>query len=145
MAPVPQLPDNGSANEVGWANYWVEGVSKSSANSKEAWKFLKWLTEKEQLTTFYRTASNSRTFGEPYPRSDLAASLSDIYTLPYVQQGPTYTTWYFNYGVASSSLNDTINDSVKRMIENVVNGSKPDSELTQSANEIQTVLSNISK
>ncbi|MCA9391863.1 extracellular solute-binding protein [candidate division WWE3 bacterium] len=145
VAAVPQLPDSSTSDNVAWANYWVESVSKNSANSEAAWEFVKWMAEKEQLSTFYRLASDTRSFGEPYPRSDLAASLSDIYTLPYVSQGPYYSTWYLNDGVKSASLNDTINDSIKRMIENVAGGAKAETELQQAANEVQTVLDGVLK
>jgi len=55
---VPQLPKT-SANEpdVNYATYWVEGVWSKSKSKQEAWKFLKYLSEKENLQQFYQTAS----------------------------------------------------------------------------------------
>lgn len=73
--PVPQLP---AAPEKGvhWASFWMEAVSKDSANTELAWELLKFLSEEEQQRKFYSTASQVRAFGEPYSRSSLAENLS---------------------------------------------------------------------
>ncbi len=142
VAPVPQLPVvSGTADSVGWANYWVEVVAKTSPNQKEAWRLLKWLSEKEQLTRFYRSASNVRSFGEPYPRVDLGTALnSDLYTLPYVQQGPSYTTWYFLSGSYFPDVNDRIVDILRVMIDTVAGGADAETELNRAAAEVQSIL-----
>jgi len=47
---APQLAITGSQDDaIYWGNYWVETVSKTSKNSKEAWKFLKWLSGKDLI------------------------------------------------------------------------------------------------
>lgn len=69
---VPQIPQSTPGSEdITYASYWVEGVSLDSRHSEEAWKFLKFLSEKETLTKLYENASRVRLFGEPYPRVDM--------------------------------------------------------------------------
>ncbi|MDP4001384.1 MAG: extracellular solute-binding protein [bacterium] len=51
VAPAPQVTATGLKSN--FANYWAEGVSKSSPNSEVAWDFLKFITQREQLESFY--------------------------------------------------------------------------------------------
>ncbi|NTV30497.1 sugar ABC transporter substrate-binding protein [candidate division WWE3 bacterium] len=142
VAEAPQLPSVSSASEsVNWANYWVESVSKISPNSKEAWKFLKWLSDKEQMTSAYRAASQVRPFGEPYSRKDLASTLTgETYTQPYVNQGDSYTTWYLASGTYNTELNERIVSAFSTMVENVAKGADVQKELDQAAGIVQQVL-----
>lgn len=69
---VPQVPkEDPTAPDITYASYWAEGVSNKSKHSEEAWKFLKYLSEPGQLTRIYQNESQSRRFGEPYPRPDM--------------------------------------------------------------------------
>lgn len=69
VAPVPQL----EGDKTNYATYWVEGVSKLSKNSTEAWKFLKYLSSKSVMRKLYDQESKIRAFGEPPSRTDLAS------------------------------------------------------------------------
>ncbi len=142
VVPVPQLP-GANQNKIAWGNYWIESVSKTASNPEEAWKFLKWLSEKEQLTSMYAIARNIRAFGEPYSRRDLASALNaDVYTLPYVNQGEIYTTWFFTDGVKNSNLNDPIKAALSEMVEAIATGSNIEGALGTAANTVQLVLDN---
>lgn len=48
---VPQI--EGSELRVNFANYWAEGVSKQTKDPEAAWKFLKFITDKEVLAKYY--------------------------------------------------------------------------------------------
>src|SRR4030067_2193673 len=51
---LPQIPKEApSQANVSYATYWVEGVWTRSVNKDEAWKFLKFLSKKENLEKFY--------------------------------------------------------------------------------------------
>jgi len=80
VVPVPQLPKvNPSDSDIGYASYWAEGVWAESESSEEAWKFLKYLSQKDTLEKLYRLASESdsrREFGEAYPRQDMQSLIS---------------------------------------------------------------------
>ena len=63
VAPLPQVSlDSGLAN---YANYWGYGVSSQSKYSKEAYTFLKFMTEKEQSQEYFLNTKR------PTPRRDL--------------------------------------------------------------------------
>jgi multiple sugar transport system substrate-binding protein len=51
VAPIPQISE--TALKVNFANYWGEGVSKSSKNAVTAWDFLKFISSKESLEKYY--------------------------------------------------------------------------------------------
>ncbi len=46
IAPVPQI---GGSDPVNYASYWSEVVSKSSGHQDEAWEFIRFASEQEQL------------------------------------------------------------------------------------------------
>ncbi len=72
VVQVPQIPKaEESAPDLTYASFWVEGVWNKSEGKEEAWKFLKFLSERESLTKLYERASSTRTFGEPYSRPDM--------------------------------------------------------------------------
>ncbi len=51
VAAVPQVSDQ--VNRVNFANYWGEGVSKSSKNQVVAWDFLNFISQKTELDKYY--------------------------------------------------------------------------------------------
>ena len=50
VVPVPSVP---GSSPVSLASYWVEGVSRYSKNQTEAWKFIRYLVEKDTLTKLH--------------------------------------------------------------------------------------------
>ena len=103
VVPVPQL----SSKQAAYASFWAEVVSKNSKNSKEAWKFVKFLTSVDSQKLFYQQASQVRLFGEPYSRVDLAIELaSDPIVGAFVTQGPIYQFWYLSSNTFDAGLND---------------------------------------
>lgn len=114
VVPVPQLP----SSQVGWGSFWGEGVSIKSKNQKEAWKFVKFLTDADSQRLAYQSASQIRLFGEPYSRIDLAGELKDDPIAGvFVTQGPIYKFWY----LASNTFDAGINDEMIKTFENSVN------------------------
>ena len=115
VAPVPQLD---SANPVAWATYWAEGVSDQSKNKDVAWAFLEYLSSPEVLQKFYADASKIRSFGEIYPRQDMAAELeSDELVAAYLEDAPIASSWY----MASFTHDNGINDQIIKYYEDAVN------------------------
>ncbi len=74
LAPLPRLTNN---DEVYYSTYWGTSVSKTSKNALEAWKFVKFLSEPEQLRRLYQNAAKTRTFGEPYSRVSMNRELAE--------------------------------------------------------------------
>jgi|APSaa5957512622_1039677.scaffolds.fasta_scaffold05723_6 multiple sugar transport system substrate-binding protein len=139
MYPVPQLP----GTNVAWATYWIEGVSKNSTQSKEAWEFLKYLSTKEVLTKMYSIASQIRLFGEPYSRQDMASSLqSDPYLGAVLSQAISSQSW----PLASKTFDNGLNDKLIKYYEDAINSYlKDDQEKTTLQNLSQGVTQVLSQ
>ncbi len=115
VAPVPRVP---GAKPISLASYWVEGVSRYSKNQIEAWKFLRFLIDKENLTKLYEIESKLRLFGEPYSRRDLGSIISqNEYIGPVIQQAE----FFISMPVASRTYDNGLNDEIIRYLENAIN------------------------
>ena len=112
---VPSVP---GASVVSIANYWVEGVSRFSKNQIEAWKFLRYLTEKDNLTKLYEIESRLRPFGEPYSRVDLAPLLSqNQYLGAVIKQANDFVS----VPLISKTYDNGLNDELIKYLENAIN------------------------
>ncbi|MBN2015595.1 extracellular solute-binding protein [Candidatus Dojkabacteria bacterium] len=93
IAPAPQQPTITGA-EINWSTYWAEAVARDSENAEIAWDFLKFVSEQEQLRTFYEKCKESREFGEIYPRPDMADEIiSEMYVGAYIKMADTGRSW----------------------------------------------------
>lgn len=96
--PIPQLPLDPLRNEqpIAWSSYWVEAVNARSANSKDAWDFIKFISSKENMLKFYQNSiASGRDFGEPFSRQDLADQIkTNPYLGPILSQAPYGRSWY---------------------------------------------------
>ncbi len=115
VVPVPTVP---GVSPVSIANYWIEGVSRFSRNQIEAWKFLKFLTEKENLTKLYELESKMKLFGEPYSRVDLAPLLvQNEYIGAVIKQADSF----ISLPLVSRTYDNGLNDEIIKYLENAVN------------------------
>jgi len=115
VVSVPTVP---GTSALSLASYWVEGVSRYSANQIEAWKFLKYLVEKENLTKLYELQSRIRPFGEPYSRVDLANLLVQN---QYVGAVISSANNYVSVPIISRTYDNGLNDNIIQYIENAIN------------------------
>jgi len=100
------------------ASYWVEGVSRYSKNQIESWKFIKYLTEKENMVKLYENESKTRLFGEPYSRVDLASTIvQNEYIGSVIQQAK----YYVSLPLISRTYDSGLNDEIIRYLENAIN------------------------
>jgi multiple sugar transport system substrate-binding protein len=117
VVPIPKPP---GGKNISLATYWVEGVSKMSKNQLEAWKFLKYLTEKDTMTKMYAVQSANRIFGEPYSRVDLAPLLiQNAYTGAVIKQAQDDV--YVSLPLSSRTFDNGLNDEIIRYLENAIN------------------------
>lgn len=99
--PLPVLPGANSDVPQYLASFWIDVVSKKSKHPAEAWAFLKWLSEPEQMRRIYKAQTEKRLIGNPYPRKDMAAEQKDA---PYIgailEMAPRMKSWpLYDYGV----------------------------------------------
>ncbi|MFA6532588.1 MAG: extracellular solute-binding protein [Patescibacteria group bacterium] len=115
VVPVPVVPGTAS---LSLASYWVEGVSRFSSNQLEAWKFLRFLSEKENMTKLYEIQSKTRPFGEPYSRMDLAPLLAQN---PYLSAVIKQANNLYSLPLISRTYDNGLNDEIIKYLENAVN------------------------
>lgn len=114
-ATLPTLPGE---EPTSLANYWVEGVSSFSKNQLEAWKFLRFLIEKDNLSKLYENMTKTRIFGEPYSRVDLSSKLvQNEYIGPVIQQAKNMKS----LPLVSRTFDNGLNDEIIKYLENAVN------------------------
>jgi len=137
ITSVPKIP--GDTSE--WATYWVEGVSSSSPYQKQAWQLLKFMSSAENLQLFFNQAQGQRLFGEPYPRRDLnEALLTNPYLNPIGAAAENYKSWYLASFTHDQGINDRVIDFLGQAINQVLGQKKPESAISQAADEIYQVL-----
>ena len=143
VAPVPQL----EGSQVTWASYWAEGVSAKSAHKKEAWEFIKFMQEDENLVKLYSEASRTpgRFFGEPYPKVPLAAQLvSDPIVGAYIKDAPYMRSFPMASRTFDNGLNDQIIKAYEDAVNSVVNGAPAKSALETTAKNVAQILARFS-
>lgn len=115
VAPVPKSPNNQS---LALATYWVEGVSKYSKNQAEAWKFLKYLSDKDTQLKMYELQVKTRGLGSAFSRVDLQDKLAqDPINSVVVQQANTYRS----LPLADRTFDKGVNDDIVGYLRNAVN------------------------
>ncbi|MGI5828148.1 MAG: ABC transporter substrate-binding protein [Patescibacteria group bacterium] len=138
---VPQLP----GEKIAWATYWVEGVSRRSKNATEAWKLLGYMSQDENLTKLYTTQSNSRLFGELYPKQSLALSVKDDPLIgAFVSQGEYAKSWFLASRTFDNGLNDQTIKYYEDAVNSILNGSQPGQILTTLTKGVKQVLTKYS-
>ena len=112
---LPVLP---GGNPLSLATYWVEGVSRYSQNQQEAWKFLRFLVEKDNLTKLYQEQRKARPFGEPYSRVDLGKTLvQNEFIGAVIAQAPNMKSM----PLSARTYDNGLNDEIIKYLEDAVN------------------------
>jgi len=121
VVAVPQLAKISPTDpDVTYASYWVDGVWTRSANKKQAWEFMKYLSSNETLQKLYTDSSRTRLFGRLYPKKDMASLVSaDPIASAFINQAPTAKSWY----LASRTFDGPtgINSQINKYFEDAVN------------------------
>ncbi len=120
VAKVPQPPNT---PPVTWASYWLSGVSVKSEHQLESWRFVKFLSEPENLKKIFETESKIRKVGRVYPRVDMNKELrKDPLLSSYVAQAPFAKSWYFHSETFDNALNDRMIERLEELITRMVEG-----------------------
>lgn len=96
---ITQVPQYKNKDKVNYANYWAEAVSNKSRNQEEAWKFLKFISEKAQIETY------SETTGRPTSRRDMVNDqLQNPNLMVFADQLLTAESWYKPDAIAVENI-----------------------------------------
>lgn len=120
VASLPQIEGN-SANNINFANYWLETVSKKSKHQNEAWDFIQFITKEEQAKIYLAKTK--------YPtalRSLIKDQKNDDDIKVFADQVLTAKSWYqgINPQSAESAIKEMIDSVLKNTgeeIENIIN------------------------
>lgn len=105
LAPMPQLNSDQMLN---YANYWAPAVSRFSANSLAAWRFLVFLSSTEGVISYLNTGFH------PTARRDLIeAQKTELDIGVFAQQALSARSWY-------QADNQAIEGVLAEMIESVI-------------------------
>lgn len=124
IVPAPQ-PEG--RDPVNFASYWTETVSKSSQHTEEAWKFIKWMSEPEQMRE-YNKASNT----VPARRDMTAPSKLQVF----YEQAPSAQSWYKGNAPKADII-------FADMISQVLKGEAPQQAIDNAANRETQVLKDL--
>lgn len=146
--PVPYLPpaQGQKIQRISIASYWVNGVSKKSKHQKEAFLFMKYLSDKSVMQKMYTEQAKSRGFGTLYPRRDLAKSIQDnpqIY--PFIQQAEYARSTLFSSDTWDTTYSDQLNNYLKQAITAIRSGSSADSASSTLVSGVDQVKSKFSE
>lgn len=143
IAPVPQL-SNFEGQDVNWSNYWAFGVTGTSTRQAEAWEFLEWASQPDQLRMYYTHVTDrdeARLFGEIYSRRDMASELQDQqYVSAYITMAQNGAqTWDMKKSIEIQQAIDTEIDKI------VKDQADPDEAIEQIVTVYNGLASNTSQ
>lgn len=120
---VPQVrKDDPNEPEVTYSTYWVQSVSKDSANKETAWRFLKYLSSESSLGKMYDLYKEAGVQPLVYPRVSMRDRLiNDKIFGSVVAQAPFGTSWYLadKTNDGSTGINSVVNSAYKKTVDTV--------------------------
>ena len=117
---VAQIPRGLDDKNISVGNYWVEGVNKFSKNQIEAWKFLKYLSQKDTMTKMYENQTKTRAFGVAYSRLDLFETQKDNqYLAPILDMAQN--DLLVSLPLVDRTYDKGLNDEIIQYLENAIN------------------------
>jgi multiple sugar transport system substrate-binding protein len=114
---VAKMPQIEGGQEVNFANYWVETVSKKTKNSNEAWDFLQFAAKADNVQKFLTKTKKPTAL-----RSLIANQIEDLDLSVFASQILTGKSWY--RGVDAPAAEKIFED----MIEQIVAGAQTPKE-----------------
>lgn len=105
---------------IHWATYWAEAVNKNSKHQTEAFKFLEFLSSATSMEKMFTAASQTRSFGEIYPRISLASKLSSNAKIkPFISVAAEAESGYLSSRTWDTGLNTELSKYFSDSINSV--------------------------
>lgn len=115
VAALPQISTSGDVQQVNYANYWTEAVSRDSEHADYAWDFVMYATDEDNVTTYLQEA------GKPTAlRSLIDDQLNDENIGVFAEELLTAQTWYRGTDVAAAE------EAMNQLIDDVLAGTYED-------------------
>jgi ABC-type glycerol-3-phosphate transport system substrate-binding protein len=128
VAKLPQI--EGSSQQINFANYWVEGVSKKSEHITEAWDFVQFMASSEQVKKYLDKVKKPTAL-----RALVNDQAADDDIKVFVEQVLTAKSWYKGDDANAAEI------IIGEMIDSMVRGDdKPDNIIKLGAGRVQQTL-----
>jgi len=108
---VTKLPQIAGNKEVNFANYWIEVVSKKTTHPDEAWDFLQFISNADNVEKYLNKTKKPTAL-----RSLIQKQTEDIDLYPFVSQLLTAKSWYKGKNATGAE------NAIKQMITDVIKG-----------------------
>lgn len=118
---LPQLArNNPNDQEYSYATYWAQSVSSKSKVQKEAWNFLKFMSQPDSLTKINLNIKSFETFERAYPRPEMnTPNMEDriLGSIIQVANGAVSSFLADHTNDGESGINSKVNDLYKKLID----------------------------
>ena len=147
VTTIPQLPIDGDITDrnaeltnIHWASYWTEGVNNKSKHKDAAWKFLAYLSSSEVLEKLYAAESQTRSFGEIYPRRSMMDKLKNNPKVwPFVSVADNAESWY----LASATGDGGVNTEMQKYFTDAINNLDSNADNTETMTTLKNGISQL--
>ncbi len=121
IAKLPQIEN--SPFEINFANYWVEVVSKKSPNVNEAWDFIQFMTNEQNVVTYLDKTNKPTALRSLINKQRESNEEIQVF----IDQSLTAKSWY------QGLRPEAAEEALKAMIEEAVEGTKSLIEIINTA------------
>ncbi|MFH1193695.1 MAG: extracellular solute-binding protein [bacterium] len=108
---VAKLPQIAGSAEINFANYWMEVVSKKTTHPNEAWDFIQFITNAQNVEKYLNKTEKPTAL-----RSLIQKQSENIDLYPFVSQLLTAKSWYKGKNATAMET------AIKQMITDVIKG-----------------------
>jgi len=121
VSKMPQIEGNPPTN-INFANYWVEAVSKKSEHPNEAWSFIQFMTQADQVESYLAKAQKPTAL-----RSLIQQQRTDDDEISvFIDQVLTAKSWYLgkNSQAAEAAIKemiDRVNENTGEQLKDIIN------------------------
>jgi len=127
IAPVPQIEGSRTVN---YANYWIEVVAKDTEHLDEAWDFIQFAAEAENVINFLQEADKPTAL-----RSLINTQLDDLDLSVFASQVLTADDWYDGEDA------DAAEEALLNFVEDVLTGAEDlENELLKAQSQVNQTL-----
>lgn len=127
VVAMPQVDNSGL--KVNFANYWGEGVSKTSTKQAYAWDFLKFISQRDVLSKYYEKVK------APASRKDLLSRQSNDVELGVFAEGAITAR-----SVYKSDANQFESIILKMIDDVILRGSDPEAAVSDAVSQVNFIL-----
>lgn len=106
IAPVPQIGDN-----VNFASYWINGVSRKTAQPDLAWDFVQFMAAQDQATAYLAATKKPTAL-----RALVASQREDVDVGVFAEQALTARSWY--RGLDAGAMEQAFRDLIRDVLAN---------------------------